>query len=58
MKLHAHKGKKQNKTIEEEFTFEAIVEEFTEAFQRHITLNLEHRNLLISILDGILLRYI
>ena len=29
---------KQNKTIEEEFTFEAIVEEFTEAFQRHITL--------------------
>ena len=45
---------KQNKTTEEEFTFEAIVKQFTEAFQRHITLNLEHRNLLISILDGIL----
>ena len=57
MRLHAHEGK-QNKTIEEEFIFEAILEEFTEAFQRHITLNLEHRNLLISILDGILLCYI
>lgn len=49
---------KQNKTIEDEFIFEVIVEEFTEAFQRHITLNLEHRNILISILDGILLCYI